>query len=72
MANNYTAQVLNAGDWADVLTEDRFFKSIDVRRALNAAYPEHSARVLQNGHPIEARKHPGGWAAADWFPEAMR
>ena len=71
MANNYTAQVLRDGEWVDVLTEERFFKSIDVRRALNAVCPYQSARVLQNGHPIEARKHPGGWAAADWFPEAM-
>ena len=67
MANNYTTQALIDGEWVDVLTAERFFKALDARRAMNAAYPEHSARVLQNGTPIEARKHPGGWAGYDWF-----
>ena len=69
MANNYTAQILREGDWVNVFIDERFFRAIEVRQGLNAAYPDHSARVLVDGRPIEARWHPGGWAGWEWFAE---
>ena len=73
MANNYTAQTLIDGEWVDVLADERFFDALNARRRVNTAYPDHSARILRNGTPIEARKHPGGWAGYSWFdfPEAQ-